>query len=213
MKCKICQLIRERLWERTDDWERDASNEAELWAADPPQARELALRAGELFESSPAAAFQLHSQAADAGSAWSMERLAWHYWTGTGVEANPAAALAQYRRAISAGSWVATLSCARLLAELGHWQEAESMLNKGVEKSFVPARYWLAWLRYERTPTSETCKQVRPLLESAARAGHPAARVTLASWMARGKLGVLAIPRDFTLLVREAVRQDVPVWP
>lgn len=161
-------------------------------------------RAAEIEETDPSSAFQLYLEAAEAGSVWSLRKVGWHYWTGTGVAANPHRALDYYHRAICGGSWIATIHYARLLAELGHYDACERTLQNGVASDFIPAYFWLAWFRYEQSKTSKMRREVRPLLEYAAEKGHPDAIRLLARWMVLGKFGLGDIPRGCRLLAQGA---------
>ena len=116
--CRICDRFWERFWAHSHDWERSASNEAELLSMESHQTWDLIQRAGR-EDTDPPSAFRLSLEAAEAGSIWSMEKVGWHYWTGTGVAADPRMALEYYHRACCNGSWMATIHYARLLEELG----------------------------------------------------------------------------------------------
>lgn len=206
----------DRLWAQSDAWERASSNQTELLSEESDQSWELIQHAGKVAEDDPAASFQLYLKAADGGSAWSMETVGWHYWTGTGIAADPDMALKYYHRAIGAGSWMATLYYARLLAELGHHDACESTLNDGVASGFIPAYFWLGWSRYMRSKSSLARREVRPLMEHAAEEGHPMAKFFLARWMARGYFGLHNIPRGWASVVRLAVSSaaaDRPTAP
>lgn len=100
---------------------------------------------------------------------------------------------------------MATIHYARLLTELGHHDACERTLENGVASDFVPAYYWLAWYRYQRSKTRKVRREVRPLLEYAAEKGHPEAKLLLARWMALGKLGLRNIPRGCRLVAQGAV--------
>ena len=128
-------------------------------------------RAAKIEDTDPPAAFQLYLEAAEAGSTWSLEKIGWHYWTGTGVAADPQMALEYYHRAICGGSWMATIYYARLLSELGHHDDCERTLENGVASDFVPAYFWLAWFRYQQSKTTNVRREVRPLVEYAAEKG------------------------------------------
>jgi TPR repeat protein len=210
--CKICDHFWNVVSARSDAWERAASNEDQLISEESDQSRDLIERAAEIEETDPSSAFQLYRQAAEAGSVWSLEKIGWHYWTGTGVAADPHLALEYYHRAICGGSWIATIHYARLLAELGHYDLSERTLENGVASDFVPAYYWLAWYRYERSETTKVCREVRPLLEYAAEKGHPRAKLLLARWMVLGKFGLRHIPRGFRLVVQAAASAFRPEY-
>lgn len=132
----------------------------------------------------------MYLAAADAGVVWAMEQLGWHYETGTVVAADLGQAAACYHRAICAGSWMATIAYARVLAAQGRFDDAEAVLEDGVRSDFVPAYFWLAWLRQSRSPRRETYRQIRPLLDHAAGHGHPKAKLMRARWMMAGKFGI-----------------------
>jgi TPR repeat protein len=209
---KLWDEIRKRenaaFWERTDAWEESASNYNELLASEPEERWILIERGNILSDSSPTTALKFYAEAAEAGSVWSMEKVGWQYWTGTGVVADTSLALDYYHRAILGGSWSATIPYARLLAEVGRQEDCENYLRECVASDFVPAYFWLAWLRYKRDKTSTVRREVRPLLEYAARQGHPGARGLLVRWMARGQLGLLNVPRGWVNVVREAVAES-----
>jgi TPR repeat protein len=213
--CKICARLRRWLgmepeltcealwtshWDQSNAWERANSNQDELWWTDSDRNRALIEEAQARQGADPEAAFQMLLEAAEAGSAGAMESVGWHYDSGTVVTADFDRAADYYRRAICAGSWMATIAYARLLAEHGHFDECENVLRDGVRLDFVAAYFWLAWLRYDRSPTRATCREIRPLLDYAAEQGHPGAKQTLGRLMTKGKFGILAIPRGLKLL-------------
>jgi hypothetical protein len=213
--CRICARLRrwlgidrelscEALWKSHFDqshaWERANSNEDELWWKDSDRNRALVEEGYARSEADPEAAFRIHREAAEAGSAAALHVVAWHYHTGTVVAADFERAADYYRRAIEKGSWMATIGYARLLADHGHFDECEGILRDGVRLDFVPAFFWLAQLRYERAPTRATCREIRPLLDYAAERGHPGAKQTLGRLLVKGRFGVLAIPRGIRFL-------------
>jgi TPR repeat protein len=208
LACKLCARWRARLWERSDAWERARSNESELWAEEPVQVRELIQRAHDSRKIDPVTAFRLYLDAAETGSAWAMEAVAYHYETGAIVATDLAKAQEYYRRATCAGSWMATINYARLLAEKGRHGDCERVLEDGVSSDFVPAYFWLAWFRYKRCKGRKACREIRPILEYAAKAGHPAARVMLGQLMILGKFGVREIPAGLRWAFRSASGAD-----
>ncbi len=202
--CKLCDRFWSAFSAYSDAWERAGSNEDQLFSQESDQNRDLMERAAEIEEADPSSSFELYLEAAEAGSVWSLGKVGWHYWTGTGVAADPQLALEYYYRAIRGGSWVATIHYARLLAELGHYDACERTSENGVASDFVPAYFWLAWCRYEQSKTTKVRREVRPLLEYAAEKGHPDAKLLLARWMALGKLGLRDIPRGWKLVAQGA---------
>lgn len=192
-------------WEHSDAWEGNAANDFHSLPEQSDEQSAIIEHAAQILDSDPASGFGLFVEAAEAGSVYSMERVGWHYWTGTGVMADTSLALEYYRRAVAGGSWTATIAYARLLFELGRHDEWQTVLQDSVEAGFVPAYFWLAWLRYLQAKTPESRREIRPLLEHAARQGHPAAKFFLSRWMARGQLGLLNVPRGWKWVVQDAV--------
>jgi TPR repeat protein len=195
-----CDAIWQSHWNESDDWERTHSNDDELWWKDSDRNRALIDEAYTHLDADPERAFKLFVEAAEAGSPRALETVGSFYDTGTVVAADFDRAADHYHRAICAGSWMATIAYARLLAAHGDVDACEQVLHDGVELDFVPAYFWLAWLRYERAPTRATCRAIRPLLDYAADQGHPGAKNTLGRLMTKGKFGLLSIPRGLKLL-------------
>ncbi|CAN5459478.1 hypothetical protein BH10PSE14_BH10PSE14_38940 [soil metagenome] len=197
--------IRDQIYQdcsvEADAWERAASNDDWLWSEESLENWELIQRAGQI-DHDEAAAFDLHLQGAKAGSVWCQKMVGWRYWTGTGVAADKNLALQYYHSAICGGSWMATLHYARLLYGVGRYDDCERFLNDGISCGFVPSYYWLAWFRHERHGTRAVREEVRPLVEHAAKEGHPAARDLLAHWMRSGKLRLRDIPRGWLMSVQ-----------
>lgn len=201
--CKFCERFWQRFWRHSDAWERTHSNDREIWSKESDEARETLNAAAAMSETDPAT-LKLYLDAAEAGSVIAMGRVGWQYWTGTGTAPDLAKAQDYYRRAIQGGSWTATIQYARLLDELGHHETCDQVLEDGVAVGFVPAYFWLARLRYNRSGTREACREIRPLLEYAARAGHPGARRKLSQWMLLGRFGPREIFRGVLLNFRLA---------
>lgn len=215
-KCSFCAKVRRWLgvdalpdcdalwlaqWQESNDWERAYAFHDELWWSDPEPVCALIEKMDDLVETDPEASFQLLQEAAEAGSAWAMHKVAWHYEIGTVVAADTDRALIHYYRSICAGSWLATIDYARLLADQGDYELSEEVLQDGVRLDFVPACFWLAWLRYERAPTRATCREIRPMLDHAAELGHPGAKLIRARFMAKGMFGLRQIPQGFKRLL------------
>lgn len=195
-----CDVLWQSHFEESESWEREHSNESEIWWRDSDNNRALIEEGFARMGTHPAAAFGLLKEAADAGSPWAMESVAAHYHSGTRVTADFDKAAAHYHRAICAGSWMATIGYARLLADHGHINESEALLRDGMKLDFVPAYFWFAWLRHKRAPNRATRRAIRPLLDYAARQGHPGAKNMLGRLMLKGKFGILSIPRGIRLL-------------
>ena len=207
MACLLCTWICNRLagpdsgsravWRAAERWEDDFAVKWEPAEADDAL-RQRWSEADSLFDDDPAASLAIHRKLAEGGSAYSMLKLAWHYDNRT--ERDQAAAEEYYRQALCAGSWRATIGYAHRLFERGAHDKWPSTLGDGVQHGFIPSCYWLAWYTYERNPKARTAREVRPLLEAAAAAGHPGAKLILARWAASGKFGLREVPRGLRML-------------
>jgi hypothetical protein len=220
MTCRLCAWLCDRIcppdssasgfWRASFDWEQAYASDWE-----PPEQgatfRKRRQEAKELLDEDPAAAFAIHRELAEDGSPFSMLKTGWNYESGRGTAVDLAAAEEFYRRALCAGSWKATLSYAGMLFKRGADSAWPSTLGDGADKGFIPAFFWLAWYRYKRAPGRKTAREVRPLLETAAGAGHPGARLMLARWKASGKFGLREIPNGIRLMrpiVRSAIEAE-----
>ncbi len=79
--------------EKSEDWERNHSNEDVMWAREPNLDR-LA-QAGEIEISDPKAAFQIYLEIAENGSVNGMINVAWQYGFGKGIVVEPDFSAAQ----------------------------------------------------------------------------------------------------------------------
>ena len=219
LACRICQWLSRwigagspdpcaDLWAEIDAWERAHSNDWDLWCKESDSNRELMEQATAVESTDLQTAFQLFLRAADAGSVWAMQTVGWHYETGTYVMADFERAQEYYRRALSAGSWMATLSYARLLEKHGYPDYCDRVLEDGVQAGFVPSYFRLARFRYCRSKSRKTCRQIRPLLEYAAEEGHPGARRLLATLLVLGKYGLREIPKGYRMVRQCAEEGD-----
>lgn len=216
--CKVCDWVNRwfgaryepgcgRLWDKVDAWEREQSNESDLWSQESDRNLELMEQASAIQGTDPQAAFQIYLRAADAGSLWAIQMVGWHYHTGTCVAADFELAQDHYYRAICAGSWMATISYARLLAEHGYFDACERVLEDGMRSDFVPAYFWYARLRLNRSGSRNSCSEIRPLLEYASDRGHTGARLLLAALRLMGKYGLRQIPTGFRSFM-ECLKED-----
>ena len=171
------------------DWDPSTGDE---------NSQELIEQAQASWSTDPNAAFKMCLQAAEAGSSWALQMVAWQYRWGS-VAADHELAQEYYRRAICAGSWSATISYARLLDDEGHFDACEEVLQDGIASGFIPAYFWLARLRFLRSRDRATCREIRPLLEHARDRGHPGAKHLLAVMMLLGKFGLRQVPAGFRM--------------
>jgi hypothetical protein len=209
MSCHLCAWLCDRFcppelnsdafWDAARSWEEAFSHDWEPWDEDEDR-RTRASDAAKLVVSDPSKAFQCFAELSDEGSAFAMR------WAGTmcmgdhGIKQDLELAEDYFRRALCAGSWIATLSYANLLYRRGAHESWPSTLADGVEKGFVPAFFWHAWNSYRLKPSSKSAIHARPLMQRAADAGHPGARAMLARWTARGRFGLRQIPEGFRML-------------
>jgi len=209
MRCRFCSWLCDRFC--SPDVRKIISSRAsyeweEGFAADwEPEEADDAVRNGwheaaALKDRDPAAALAIHVKLAEGGSVFSMLKAGYYYSAGCGTEKDLPAAEEFYRRALCAGSWRATIRYADLLFKRGAHDEWRATLSDGVQKGFIPSFFWLAWYSYKLSPKGRTAREVRYLLETAADAGHPSARLTLARWHASGKFGVREIVRGVRMI-------------
>ncbi len=128
------------------------------------------------------------------------------YEFGRGVLRDEAEADQWYFRAFEGGSQFAMLKCAKAAASRQDFALCEEILKVGVDQDWPPAVFWLAWYRHRQSGSRATYRAIRPLLEKAAKRGHPAARMILGNLMVRGKFGVFRVPQGFIVGVCWAIR-------
>ena len=169
--------------------------------------------AWELAKSDPDNALgQFEALAAD-GDAWAMRALGSWYEKGRHVEQDLQRAEQYFHDAIRAGSWRATQQLARLQFVHSKEDRWDAILADGDAKGFVPSSVQLARYRHERSPTRATAREVRPLLEKAAAAGHPGARLTLARWKTLGSFGLGEIRqgiREIRAVYDQSEKRELP---
>jgi hypothetical protein len=130
-----------------------------------------------------------------------MQWMAWCYHTGTGVPSDPAHSEEWYRRGFEAGSQRALLEYGKLKASQRDFDACDAIFSVGAANDWAPAQYWLACARFWKSRTPATLRRIRPLLESAAAKGSPAAKWFLGFYMGRGWFGLRAIPAGFGLVM------------
>ena len=179
------------------NWEIASSNYGTLFADEPDVDR--LNQANAIWDSDAKGAAEVYHDLAALGSVSAMTELGNCYGWGRGVTADFDKAVARFRQAIGAGSWLATLSYAHFLAKHRCFPDCEAVLEGGVDAEWVPAYFWLAWYRLEQSNSLKTYSEIRPLIEYAAKNGHPAARYFFVRFMMKGKFGIREIPHGFRL--------------
>lgn len=201
-----CTRIHDSMLEAPSEWEFAYSLDWEPWVDASDEIRELLEQGNAIRDADMEAAFRLWLQAADAGSIQAMVAVGQCYDYGAGAEKDFGLAQEYYYRALCAGSWRATIDYAWLLERHGHLEHAEHVLADGVRAEFIPAFFRLASFRYRHSKSRKTRREIRPLLERAAEAGHPGAELMLARLMAQGKFGFRERRRGFGQ-IRRIVRR------
>jgi TPR repeat protein len=215
--CKICEwfsrLFRSKtdskcsdVWRRIYDWDRAAAGDIDKWWDEPHFVRLQAVAS--LWDDQPEAAFQNYKELADLGSVHALIWLGHCYARGHGTEVSFDNAYDSYDRAISAGSWLATLEIAELLFDYGCDEECISFLEHGVESDFIPASFWLARYKIKRSWSRKTFEAVRPLLVSATKNGHPGAEALLAAVMILGRYGIREMRTGWRLMDKVIERRE-----
>jgi TPR repeat protein len=141
------------------------------------------------------------------GSVWAMIEIGRCYQYGRGVLRDEDEAELWYERAFVGGSQVAMLKCADAAAARRDYKATVQILQVGVADGWIPAIFWLAWYRHKQSPTKQTYTEIFPMLKLAARRGHPAARMTLVNFMARGKFGMIRKPVGVMLAIIDVVKE------
>lgn len=189
------------MWRDTWEWDRDHAGFSEFAASEPDVER--IWEAGQLSdEGKYSEAFQIFLELAESGSVWSMFEVGRCYDIGLGVTRDDSEREQWYYRAFKGGSQLAMLKCAEIAALRCDYELCDDILKVGVGQDWPPALFWLAWYRHKQSESRATYNSIRPLLKSAAKRGHPAARCFLAHFMVRGKFGRLWVPIGFLLVAR-----------
>lgn len=213
MKCRLCAWLCNRCcppetrvntyWTQVSRWEEVYASQWEPWDDDENR-RIRASAAAKLIAAEPEKALATLQELAEVGSAFAMRWVATLHKGAHGIARDDAAAEEHFRQALCAGSWMATIGYANMLFKRGAHDKWPSTLSDGMEKGFVPAHFWFGWNRHRLEPTLKAAREVRPLLDDAAKAGHPGAKLILARWTAVGKFGLRHIPRGFRM-IREVI--------
>jgi TPR repeat protein len=186
-------------------WDYAQTNDLAIADADPW--RDEVTAAIGLSDGDPQAGFRSLLDLAERDSVGSMNHVAWCYTNARGVEGDDAEAEEWRKRAMEAGSLEALLACGRYSWQRGDLDACEATYGVGAAMGWAPAQYWLAMSRYRRVRSRATLAQIRPLLESAAAKGSPAAQEFLVTCLIWGRAGLREIPRGirlfFTLSRRE----------
>ena len=210
MACVLCRWLRrsigrdDPLWLKASDqvqsdilfadWNTNALFEAD---ADPVRLRELAA----LWQKSPDEAFPRFLALAEAGSVWSMIRVAHGYSKGHGVARDEEAAERWCTAAFfEGGSDYGLIYGAKLARRRGDVSKARRLLEAGAERGPLQAKVDLADLILDGPKAREGRDRARSLYEAAIAGDCLPARAAMAKAMALGRFGWRAIPEGLSRL-------------
>jgi TPR repeat protein len=163
----------------------------------------LARKASELSDAEDfQSAMPIWISLAERGSARSMLEIGVCYEYGYGVPADLKQAENWYKQALAAGSQYAMLKCAHFAASRQDFLDCNAILQPGIEVRWASAEFWQGWYRQKQCDSKKSYQSIFPLLNAAAKRGHPGARTILANFMVRGKFGMLLVPIGFFRVVQ-----------
>jgi len=194
------RTFRSRVWEQSRKQERYAASKLKAQAREPDTVR--AMEIFKVLQTDPASGHTLLVELADQGSPWAMEELAISHESGRYVKLDLNKSLRWYHKAVKASSFTAVISFARVLDKLGHHDRCDKFLSNNLDIGFPAIHFWLAWYRIKRSKSKNIYKEVKPLLEYASKNGHIGAQVVFANSMARGRFGILDIPKGLKMLAK-----------
>lgn len=192
------------IWSDTEDWDIDNANWAELDQREPDI--DLVWRAIELRDAGDySEAVPIWTSLAERGSVRSMVELGGCHEHGRGVPADLGLAETWYKQALVGGSQYAMLKCAHFAASREDFAECDAILQPGVDERWASAAFWQAWYRWNQYSSKGVYRSIFPLLNLAAKHGHPAGKLYLVNLMVRGKFGMFRVPIGFFRAVRFAI--------
>ena len=153
------------------------SNDWDVWNADDPAVQRTNEQAIDIFAEDHVESLRLFREAAAQGSVWAMREAGSALRHGQGAPRDIDAAQGYLEMAVAGGSQTASLVLAKLLfheREGDHWKRP---LEKAFSEGFSPAAFWHAWFSYKRSRRFCAARENRALMEVAANAGHPGARI------------------------------------
>lgn len=198
--CAECDDSVQAFHKLCSDWDYDEAGYFDMLDIEGEESREKIKQAWELFDSNPDDAFLIFLRCARSGSPIAMYWVGYCYDVGSGILADTWKAEQWYTKAINAGSWFALLARAKLFDSTGRIEECDAGLQEGMDAGFGWAHYWMARLRYLRSPNRRTAKTVKHLLETAMEKGHPKAEYAFGRLCFSGRLGLGQIGRGIRML-------------
>ena len=188
MRCVMCQFFLRRLERANRAWEMAHSGDERVWDLESALNLSRLEEANALFDVDPENTVSIYEDAARDGSALAANLLGFCHSNGIGTAQDEEVAREYYLKAYRRGMRMAMIYYASLSYDTGDQTHIE-LYREGVADGFLPANYWLAAHRYARSPTRRTARKIAPLLDPAAAAGHPKARVMQFQLRIRGKYG------------------------
>lgn len=205
LPCKLCERFWDAFWQSCDDWERERSNELHSFHT-------KRTRVGN--SCSGRQSWKTEIRKLLSGSMSKLQMLVrYGAWKRLPFDTGRAPALARILRKLKITIAVlsrevlgwrasATLGYSRML----NGTMRQRVLIEGMPSGFVPFNFWLARHRYDRYKSRETAREVRFMLQCAAREGHLGAQQMLSRMMLTGKFGLLEIPRGMGMAVNGALK-------
>lgn len=190
-------------WARaeTKQWDMDHANWTELNAKEPDTDRFL--QAVDLSDEGEfERANSIWLDLAETGSIRSMVELGLAYEYGLGVVLDHDQSEAWYQRASANGSTYAMVKCAQFELARRNFPNAYEQLRPGVQQQCPSAQFWQAYIEVKENECRQTYRKIRPLLQSAARKGHPYGKAWLANLMVRGKFGLIWVLFGLAQVIR-----------
>jgi TPR repeat protein len=190
--CKFCETKLEVLDKKLVAWfDTQANNVAIMEREADPVAIS---RAYDLLKTDPAESFRQFLALAEGGSVWSMANVGYLFQYGPGIAPDLVQAENWYLRAYQAGSDYALIWLGDLYQKSRRYEQAQAVFRTGVERSFVPAMFRLAWSYWSSPDWPQRRDEAMALLERGAAAGDFSAKRFLAAAKMRGRFGLRHIP-------------------
>jgi tetratricopeptide (TPR) repeat protein len=197
--CKICEANAAILRKKHFAWLDTQTNSVAIMERETDA--QQVYQADDLLKNDPVEAFKQYLALAESGSIWSMATVGQLFESGTGTAQDLAQAEEWYLRAHRAGSDYGLIWLGYLYQESGQHEKAQDVFRTGVERSFVPAMFYLAWSYWNSADWPQRRDETLALLKRGSAAGDLWARRFLASAMMRGYFGLQHIPAGIRLFL------------
>jgi TPR repeat protein len=167
------------------------------WEAEPDLERLRRARA--MLKGDQTAGLRELADLADRGSLMSMVYLGWAYCRGEGVDKNLELGESWLRRAMVAGSALASFHLGMLYKEKNNLNGAFEAFSFGADHNFAASMYRLGVIYRRGYGVAPNREKARELWKKAASYGHAFAMRNLAFCMISGECGISMVPRGVML--------------